>query len=316
MKKLYCILPFLLVACGAKKGGDVTTSQAYEVSQTEVTKTLEFLASDALEGRATGSVGIDKAATYLETVFKDYGIQPYFSTYKDTLTNLNQKAYNVVGYLPGTDAKLKEEFVIFSAHYDHIGRVKEAVDGDDIANGANDNAAGSTLLTEVAKYYGKNKNNKRSILFVFFSGEELGLKGSYHLADKLESKQLKLYTMLNFEMLGVPMNRPFQVYLTGANRSNMGDVINKYAGENTVGKLAIEMQYRLFMQSDNYPFFLKYNIPAHSVSSFDFENFKFYHHVKDEAKLMNTEFMTKTVVRLLPALDQMVSNPVKEIKLN
>ncbi len=70
------------------------------------------------------------------------------------------------------------------------------------------------------------------------------------------------------------------------------------------------------MASDNFPFFLKYNFPAHSISSFDFENYKFYHHAKDEFEKMDTSFMTQIVQNILPAIDQMVNSDTKEIKLN
>ena len=136
---------------------------------------------------------------------RENNIKPYFKTYRDTLTNFHKPAFNIVGFIEGNDPKLKNEFVIIGAHYDHIGRVSTPVNGDDIANGANDNASGTTVMSEVAKYFAKNKTNKRSILVVFFSAEEKGLLGSYHLAKKLKEQHFNLYTMLNFEMLGVPM---------------------------------------------------------------------------------------------------------------
>lgn len=285
-------------------------------SSESVSKTLAYLASDELEGRDTGSAGIEKAAHYLENMFKENGVKPYFKTYKDTLSNSDETAYNVIGYLPGTDAKLKDEFVIIGAHYDHIGKMT-AVNGDEIANGANDNASGTTVVSEVMRYFAKNKTNKRSILFVYFSAEERGLLGSKHLAEKLKKENMNLYYMFNFEMIGVPMKRTdMLLYLTGFGKTNMAQKINDYASEKLVGYIPMQTQYKLFMRSDNYPFFVEFNVPAQTVSTFDFENFDFYHQPGDEFQLMDTAHMAKVANKMIPVLEMMTNTPTKEIKLN
>ena len=294
-----------------------TSSSSIEFSTTEsVAKTLSFLASDELEGRDSGSAGIEKAAVFLENLMKQNGLKPYFKTYRDTLSNFDKPAYNIVGYLEGNDPKLKNEFVIIGAHYDHIGRIK-AVNGDDIGNGANDNASGSTAVTELIKYFGKNKGNKRSLLFVFFSAEEKGLLGSKHLAKKLHEEKMDLYFMFNFEMIGVPMNRTdMLMYITGFGKSNMAEKINEISGEKLVGYIPMQTQYQLFRASDNYPFFTEFNVPAQTVSTFDFENFDFYHQPDDEFELMKPEHMANVVNKMIPVLEVMMNAPTKEIQLN
>ena len=288
----------------------------YEVSAENVSTTLSFLASDDLEGREPGSKGIEKASRFLENILNENGIKPYFKTYRDTLSNYDKTTYNIVGYLEGSDSKLKKEFVIIGAHYDHIGKIA-AVNGDDIANGANDNASGTTAVTEVVKYFAKFKNNKRSILFVFFSAEEKGLLGSKHLATKLKEQNMDLYFMFNFEMIGVPMeDKGMDMYLTGFGRSNMAAKMNEYAGEKLVGFLPVEMRYMLFRASDNYPFFTEFNVPSHTVSTFDFENVEFYHQPDDEFELMNTKHMANVISKTIPVLEKMINTPAKEIKLN
>lgn len=311
IRKIICLLSlYAIVSC--KSNAPVTT---YKVQQESVAKTLEFLASDELEGRAAGSPGIDKAAQYLENVFSENGIKPYFITYKDTLSNYPKTAYNIVGYLEGNDPKLKQEFVVVGAHYDHIGLAQNATNGDAINNGANDNASGTTAVTEVVKYFGHTKSNKRSILFVFFSAEEVGLLGSKHLAKKLKEKNFNIYTMLNFEMIGVPMKRDFTAYITGYGKSNMASKFNEYSGKNLIGFVQQELTYRLFMASDNYPFFTEFNIPAQTVCTFDFENFEYYHQVQDEFKLMDTAHMTSFIQDMLPVIEKMTNTPTKEITL-
>jgi hypothetical protein len=280
-----------------------------------VAKTLSFLASDALEGRDSGSEGIEKASVFLEKMLKENGVKPYFKTYRDTLSNFSKTSYNIVGYMEGTDSKLKDEFVIIGAHYDHIGKIA-AVNGDDIGNGANDNASGTTAVTEVMKYFAQKKNNKRSLLFVFFSAEEKGLLGSKHLAKKLKDQNMDLYFMFNFEMIGVKMNRDdMLLYLTGFGRSNMAQIMNGYAGEKLIGYIPAETQYQLFRASDNYPFFNEFEVPAQTVSTFDFENFDFYHKPDDEFELMDTVHMANVVNKMIPVLEKMMNAETKEIQL-
>ena len=280
-----------------------------------VAKTLSFLASDALEGRDSGSEGIEKASVFLEKMLKENGVKPYFKTYRDTLSNFSKTSYNIVGYMEGTDPKLKDEFVIIGAHYDHIGKIA-AVNGDDIGNGANDNASGTTSVTEVMKYFAQKKNNKRSLLFVFFSAEEKGLLGSKHLAKKLKEQNMDLYLMFNFEMIGVKMNRDdMLLYLTGFGRSNMAQKMNEYAGEKLIGYIPAETQYQLFRASDNYPFFYEFEVPAQTVSTFDFENFDFYHKPDDEFELMDTVHMANVMNKMIPVLEKMMNSEAKEIQL-
>ena len=291
------------------------TNQSYQIKEENIIETLKYLTSDELEGRDSGSKGIELAANYLENQFIESGIKTYFKTYKDTLSNFEPAAYNVVGLIEGNDPKLKNEFVIIGAHYDHIGRIA-AVDGDDIANGANDNASGTTMVSEVAKYFAKTKSNKRSILVVYFSAEEKGLLGAYSLAEKLKKENFNLYLMLNFEMLGVPMDKDYEVFITGFKKSNMAIKMNEYAGSNFVGYLPQEFQYRLFNASDNYPIYETFNVPSQTICTFDFDNFKYYHHVKDELELMDTKHMTELSNKLLPIVTKMVNAPTQEIKLN
>ena len=115
----------------------VTTAQSSEakIKASEVETIMSFLASDELEGRDTGSEGLKKAAKYIEDIFKNSGISPYFDTYLPAFDAKGTETYNVVGYLKGTDPDLANEFVIVGAHFDHIGKGKE-VNGDIIANGA------------------------------------------------------------------------------------------------------------------------------------------------------------------------------------
>lgn len=320
MKNVLYLFPFIFFGCNTNMtvNNDTTHPDSkleinYKVKESDVASTLKYLSSDELEGRETGTKGIEKAAVFLEDFFKSNKVKPYFSSYRDTLSTFSAPAYNIVGYLEGTDAALKKEFVILSAHYDHIGIDKKGLNGDFINNGANDDASGVVAVAEMAKYFSQTKSNKRSVLFVFFAGEEKGLLGSKHLAQKLKGKNFNLYTQLNIEMIGVPMKREFLAYITGFDKSNMATKINEYTGDKTIGFLPKEAEYQLFFRSDNFPFYEAFKVPCQSISTFDFENFEFYHHVSDEFKLMDVPHMASFIQELLPAVTHMAGSPTKEI---
>ena len=221
-----------------------------------------------------------------------------------------------MGYIEGTDPVLKKEFLLISGHYDHIGLAKEGVNGDFINNGANDDASGSTAVAEMAKYFSVSKSNKRSVLFVFFVGEEKGLLGSKHLAKKLKQQNFNLYAQFNIEMIGVPMKRDYLAYITGFEKSNMAEKINEYTGKNSIGFLPKAEEYKLFYRSDNYSFYDVFKVPCQSVSTFDFENFDYYHHVSDEFKAMDIGHMTHFIQEMLPAVTKMANSPTQEIHMN
>ncbi|WP_395076459.1 M20/M25/M40 family metallo-hydrolase [Flavobacterium sp.] len=326
MKKIVYFLPILLFSCGTTKQlvtkstvVEVSSQKAgytlkYKVEEKNVAEILKTLSSDNFEGREAGEPGIEKAAVFLEEFLKNNNVKPYFETYRDKLSNFDKPTFNIVGYIEGNDPILKKEFLVLGGHYDHIGLTS---DGDDkINNGANDDASGVTAVAEIAKYFSESKSNKRSILVVFFSAEEKGLLGSKHLAKKLKTNGFNLYTMLNFEMIGVPMTKDYTAYLTGFSKSNMAAKMNDYAGRKLIGYLPQELEYELFSRSDNYSFYNEFKVPSQTVCTFDFENFNYYHDVKDEFELMNIQHMTSFIQDILPVVEQMTNTATKEIKIN
>ena len=117
MKKLYFLLPFVFFGCkssvstlndNASKSTSKPIEVTYKIEESEVSDFLKYLSSDELEGRETGTPGIEKAAVFLEDFFKKNNVKPYFSTYRDTLTNFKTPAFNIVGVLEGTDPELKK----------------------------------------------------------------------------------------------------------------------------------------------------------------------------------------------------------------
>lgn len=322
---LYVLLGVLAMNCAsmqvAQSAAAAPSTPVKTVKETftdsgRIGEMMNYLASNDMKGRDTGSEGIEMAAKYIENYFRSYQLKPYFETYRDTLSNFNKPAYNIVGMVEGNDPELKKEYILIGAHYDHIGIVKME-NGDAIANGANDNASGTTTVLEFARYFGTHKTNKRTLIFALFSAEEKGLLGAKHLAKKLKEEDLNLYAMLNFEMTGVPMrDKDYFMYITGYNMSNLAEVSNGHAKENLVGFLPTAKEYNLFQRSDNYAFHLEFGVPAHTFCTFDFTNFDHYHKVGDEPDVMDFEHMATLVNKTIPVLEGISNAPTQEIKLN
>lgn len=308
MRYLVVFTVFIFMSCASS--APVTEVKA-PTDGANIEAVLAYLTSDELQGRETGTEGNQQAAAYLAERLALYGVQPFFTSYHDTLRDVPD-SWNVVGLIPGSDPVLKAEYVLLGAHYDHIG-IQPAIDGDSIANGANDDATGVAIVAELARKLAKT-SPKRSVLIAFFTGEEKGLWGSKHLANRLKEQNLNLTLMLNFEMLGIPMQREYMTYFTGADKSNVAEQINALAGIPLVGVLEKAEEYQLFKRSDNYPFYLSFNTPSHSFSSFDFENYDYYHHVKDEFQLMDLRFMEDFTTKIAPVVEQLINLPAGTLK--
>ncbi|MEY8847401.1 M20/M25/M40 family metallo-hydrolase [Psychroserpens sp. XS_ASV72] len=313
MKQIVFFIAVLLFV-GCKKDAE---GESITITSNELKETVAYLSSNELQGRRTGSDGIDKAATYIEDQFNSYGVVPYFESFRSQFAIDSLNAFNVVGYLEGKDETLKNEFIIIGAHYDHIG-FGRPVANDSIANGANDNATGTAAVLAMAKYFAAKKNNKRSIMFALFTAEEMGLLGSKHLAETLKAKNLDLYTLINFEMVGVPLkDLDYTAFVTGYELSNMGEKMNAYLNqENYFGASEVSKKYQLFRRSDNYPFYSEFKVPSHTISSCDLTNFDYYHHVDDEIEEMDFEFMATLINQTIPAVERMANSETKEIQMN
>ena len=168
MKKILSIVSIaLLCSCAfnvnAPDGAPGTPGKDSEkvkliITQDAIKASMDYLASDELGGRETGSEGLEKAAVFIESYFRSNGIKPYFKTYRDSFKLKDIDGYNIVGVVEGNDPKLKNEYVILGGHYDHIGQGK-VIEGDSIANGANDDASGTIAAMEFGAYFAKTKSN-------------------------------------------------------------------------------------------------------------------------------------------------------------
>jgi hypothetical protein len=192
-------------------------------------KHATYLASDELEGRQAGYEGNVKAGDYIASVMKAAGLAPAgdkdargIATYFQEFKIEDRRTRNCLGLLEGSDPELKKEFLVIGAHYDHLGtadqsgppgqRMGRPRDGDGIWNGADDNGSGTTTLLGVIKAFGEGGlKPKRSILFIAFSAEELGLLGSYHYVENPVAPIRKHIFMLNLDMVGRNPDKPVKI---------------------------------------------------------------------------------------------------------
>lgn len=177
---------------------------------------IEYLASDALEGRGTGSTGNDTAAAFVARRYRALGLRAMSPGYLQPFTarpsmnahtgaNAQFPTQNVVAFLPGTDPALRGQAIVIGAHIDHLGRsAVSALDPearDAIRNGADDNASGTAAVLELARILGA-RPPRRSVIFANFSGEELGLLGSQYFVEHSPVPIDSVVAMLNFDMVG------------------------------------------------------------------------------------------------------------------
>lgn len=271
--------------------GTLTLQQTrQQIDPSETQQILFTLAADSMKGRESKNGGYFKAAQFVTDYFKAHNIAPFYSNYQDTLSTKGEKTYNVVGRIGNYDPQKKT--ILIGAHLDHVGI--RGSEGDTIYNGANDNATGSTAVMQLGKFLAQFDWDQ-NIILALFADEEKGLRGAYHLAERMKEENVALEYMINFEMIGKTLTTGAnQVYMTGYNYSNMPKVMNTIS-PNFVQFLPEAKELNLFKRSDNYAFFKELKIPAFTLSSFDFKNFDYYHKAGDEAEKIEVENMNQII---------------------
>ena len=265
---------------------------AADLSVKSTTEIISTLASDEFEGRESGKPSFDLCVDYVSNQLKDYGIKPLFNNnYRDSFKLKGVSSYNVLGLIGDYDPS--KEHIIIGAHLDHIGTEKSGE--DKVYNGANDNASGVTAVLQISKVLAQYQFDK-NIIVALFGAEEKGLLGSKHLAKKMAKEGYNLSTVFNFEMIGkILTTGPNKVYLTGYNKSDCAQIMNELHGSLFVEFLPAEISYQLFSRSDNFPFYAEFKIPSHSLSTFDFQNYAYYHKLGDEVEELDLENMNEII---------------------
>ncbi len=200
---------------------------------------------------------------------------------------------NVVGILPGKT--LPNEYIIFSGHYDHLGiNSKHAVNNDSIYNGANDDAAGTTAMILLAKYYAATRNNERSIIFAAFTAEEIGGYGATYFSKQLNPAEVK--AMFNIEMIGTESKwGKNSAYITGFDKTDMGKILE----QNLLGTTFTFYpdpypDQNLFYRSDNATL-ARLGVPAHTISTSKMDSEPNYHQLSDEVSTLDIPNMTEII---------------------
>jgi len=320
-----------------------TRSGADSVGAARVGALLEALAHDSLEGRDTGTRGSAAAARILAAELERAGVTPagdsgFFQRVPlawQTVTLQNGQtrrrlvildrlaaldsvppvdrpavtAVNVVGVLRGADPQLRDEAVVVSAHYVHVG-IRAAVNGDSIYNGADDDASGTVAVLEIARLLARAlPAPKRTIVFVLVTGEERGLLGTRWYVDHPVVPLARTAANLNIEMIGRPdslAGGPGKAWLTGFDRSTMGAMLRAAAIPLVPDP---RPEQRFFERSDNIAF-ARRGVPAHSISSYNLH--LDYHRPSDEARFADPAHMATVIATVARAVRLLADGPAPQ----
>jgi Zn-dependent M28 family amino/carboxypeptidase len=273
------------------------------VALSDLKRHLNVLADDAMEGRETGTPGIEKAAVYLETEFKRLGLSPgngkkYRQEYRTP--EEKQKACNIVAQIEGST--FPNEYVVVSAHYDHLGMYNGVV-----FNGADDDGSGTAALLAMAEGLMRLKKlglgPRRTIVFIAFSGEEKGLWGSSYYSDHPTLPLDKVSCDINIDMIGridperTTADSNHYVFIVGQSRlSSETQRILRVLNENTQ-RLTLDGKFdhkkdpnRIYYRSDHYNF-AKKGVPV--VFFYDGMLGGDYHQPTDDIDLIDWEVYHK-----------------------
>jgi hypothetical protein len=200
---------------------------------------------------------------------------------------------NVVGVLPGKTKP--NEYVIFSGHYDHLGTsTRNMVGTDSIYNGANDDAAGTTAVMMLAKYFKKLNNNERTLIFAAFTAEEVGGFGATYFSKQFDPKQVM--AMFNIEMIGTESKwGRNSAYITGFEKTDMGSILQKnLEGTGFTFHPDPYPAQNLFYRSDNATL-ARLGVPAHTISTSKMDSEPNYHKASDEIGTLDMYNMTAII---------------------
>jgi len=290
------------------------------VSEKSVRKYMNALAGDSMRGRGSATADELAAAKYIAAQLKALGIKPagdddsYLQTVKFTRrTRGNATAQpadavttNVVGIIRGRDRKLRKETILLSAHLDHLG-VREGMTGDNIFNGADDDASGVTAVLELARALSRGRAPRRTVVFALFGSEEIGGYGARYFQEHPPVPFESLVANLEFEMIARPdaAVAADTLWLTGYERSDLGPQLAAH-GARLVADPHPEQNF--FRRSDNYVLARK-GVVAHTVSSFGLHTD--YHRPSDDLSHVDFKHMTDAIASMVKPVKWLVNDNFK-----
>lgn len=274
------------------------------IQKSEIIRIETELASDKMQGRALFSEGIELASTFIEKEFEEIQLN-YFKDlkgFRQEFLSKGKKANNVIGIIPGKSKP--DEYVIFSAHYDHLGLEKTGE--DKIYNGANDDASGTTAVIALARYFKQRNQNERTLIFVAFTGEELGGFGSKFFSENMDAS--KVVAMFNIEMIGTESKwGKNSAYITGFEKTDFGSILQENLKGSTFNFYPDPYpSEHLFYRSDNARLAAQ-GVPAHTISTSKMDVEPNYHKLSDEIATLDLDNMTQIIKSIAISSQSIIS---------
>jgi peptidase M28-like protein len=285
------------------------------ITPQDIMRRVRIIADDSMLGRDTPSRGLELTARYVASQFERAGLRPaggngsYIQRFPFTRrgkasSQSRSEAPNVVGILEGSDPDLRGEYVVYSAHIDHIGVTPGL--RDSINNGADDNASGVAGLLELAEAFAQpGARPKRSLLFLAPSGEERGLRGSAYYVEHPTVPLQQIVADINMDLIG--RNWRDSVIAVGLEQSDLGETLARVVDahpELDMAPIADRWpEERIFYRSDHYNFARK-GVPILFFTSGTHSD---YHQPGDEPGRIDGEKESR-LVRLLFHLGTAVAN--------
>ncbi|HET9182250.1 MAG TPA: M20/M25/M40 family metallo-hydrolase [Candidatus Angelobacter sp.] len=296
--------------------GSAQSSQSDRLSDS-IHAEMDFLASDALQGRGSGTHDELVAAVYLASQLQQMGIAPmgdnggYIQNVSGDFNFFRQgkkhwTTRNVIGVIRGSDPSRKDEVILLTAHMDHLG-VGKPVNGDDIYNGADDDASGCIAVLQMAHALSRSKPPRRTVVFAFFGSEETGGQGDHYFLAHPPVPLKNIVANLEFEMIGRadPAVKPDELWLTGFDRSNLGPELARHGARLVADPHPAE---HFFQRSDNYAL-ARDGIVAHTVSSFGLH--KDYHQPSDEISRIDFAHMEQAIESMIKPVEWLANSEFK-----
>ncbi len=312
MKKILLLVLLLLIGSLTSIPEIKTTNDDIRVHDFQ--NHITYLASDELEGRSSGTKGDQLAKDYIVNHFTTAGlptkrvveVQEHY-VYKDRKNKKNKVlTYNIIATLPGTDDKLKDEYVVIGGHYDSVSNKL-----DKIHNGADDNASGTSMVLELFEKFAASNTHKRTLVFMAFGGEELGLLGSKYFVNNPTIDLQKVQLMVNLDMVGrLDNEKNLQLggTLTAVNfDKKLEPFLNQMENRWQNNLNITELGKGIFKRSDHYSFYLK-DIPVLFFFTGLHED---YHGPTDDSNKINYQGMKVISDLVYPIMEEFANTPEK-----
>jgi Peptidase family M28 len=279
---------------------------------------MNFLASDELQGRGSGTRDEHLAALYAASLFAGFGLEPggangsflqrvplpsplppnVAGSLVGFAPGPRTETWNVVGILRGSDPAAGKQAILLTAHLDHLG-IGPRKNGDRIYNGADDDASGTTAVIELARVFASAPHPARTMLFVLFGSEEIGGYGNQYFLDHPPVPLGQVIASLEFEMIGRrdPALPQDGLWLTGFHRSNLGPELVRHGAALVPDPHPTQ---NFFQRSDNYSL-ARRGIIAHTVSSFGLH--ADYHEPSDEISRIDFPHMAGAIASMVEPIE-------------